>query len=130
MLTFLSGCLPYSDNPQQLTRHTMSKEFNTVDEVKSLFPLTVAQVEQSALRAIAGAQAGLEKILAIPAAERTFANTAHALDDVGNEFGILATPISLIEMVSPDADLREACRGAIEKQVRIWDGHPWGGFDA
>ena len=115
MLTFLSGCMPWSDKPQPITRQAMSREFNTLDEVKELFPLSIAQVDQRAENAIAAATEGLAKILAVPAAQRTFANTAKALDDVGNEFGILATPISLIEMVSPDDALRQACRNAIVK---------------
>lgn len=51
----------------------------------------------------------LDKILAIPAQERTFENTVYSFDRIGNLcYGVPSRIIHLLSMVSPDSSIRES----------------------
>ncbi|MCL4380584.1 Zn-dependent oligopeptidase [Candidatus Dependentiae bacterium] len=82
-------------------------------DIVPLFPTTVAQVEARVARAEQKVKEGVDRLLAIPAAERTFANTAKALDIIGYNLGKEENPIAALKELTPNRELSEACEKAL-----------------
>ncbi len=79
-------------------------------DVVNLFTHTPDTIKKRVTRALEQAQKEIEAIIAIPDTQRTFANTAQALDTVSalSDAAILVPVLSALELVSPDAAIRDA----------------------
>lgn len=70
-------------------------------------------------RALAAANEGIAKIIAIPDAQRSFENTLGALDAINNELEKATNMTLFMQYVSPDSKLRDESRAA-EIAVTDW----------
>lgn len=95
----------------------MNLRKQTIEDLKALFPKTPQEIDELALRSIQSAQKSLEDIIALKPEERTFQNTAFALDQITafSDFAITATVIEMLEYVHPDAAMRETTHNATIK---------------
>jgi thimet oligopeptidase len=73
----------------------------------ALLPKTTEDIKRRAQQAMDEAKKAVQKIIDIPADQRTFDNTARALDMANTHFNALSTPISALEYVHPDKNIRE-----------------------
>lgn len=97
---------------------TSQKEFSFMlqtnitqpQDLSALFPKTVDQVTSYATWIIKHVEDELPKIFDIPDTNRTFKNSIEAFDALCAQFSQVADAISILEMVSPDQDLRDACQ--------------------
>jgi len=79
------------------------------DDFASLFPKTPYEIKKRAANSIAELKKRIEVIVAIPIANRTFENTAKALDNLSmSYYGVLASALQIVSMVNPDAAMRDA----------------------
>jgi|GEM_PF-7068659 len=87
---------------------------NSMQDACNLFPKTVAEIEQYTQNALADARTRIDQILAIAPLDRTFLNTAKALDDLESYSDFITTLIMmvLLELVSPDKAIRDAAHEA------------------
>jgi len=87
----------------------------TVADIIALFPTTVSQLDHEVSCALKDAQERIKKIIDIPADERTFANTAQALDALGSTSNlvVVANVAHALMYMSPDTPLREAAQKKI-----------------
>ena len=84
-----------------------------VSVISDLFPRTVAQLDALKQSAMDQSKKTIDQIIAIPNQERTYANTAQALDRaVGLQFGVPSSIISSLSYVSPDTPIRDASNKA------------------
>lgn len=83
------------------------------DQVIALFPKTVDEVQAYKRKAIEKAQQDVQVLIALPAHQRTYANTVAALDNAQDAFGKMASIIRTLEMVSPNNEIRMACHEAV-----------------
>ncbi|MGE0206349.1 MAG: M3 family metallopeptidase [Candidatus Babeliales bacterium] len=84
-------------------------DIKNVADVKALFPTTVGQIEELVNKTKQNAQKRVAEIIAVPDAERSFANTAFALDEASGFY--LSVPICILVVlsnVSPDDAVRDA----------------------
>lgn len=76
---------------------------------------TPSDMEAAADRAIADKQARLEALKAIPAAERTFANTVEALSDAEDMASDVVQQLDLLADVHVERSFRDAARATLER---------------
>ncbi|MFH1832313.1 MAG: M3 family metallopeptidase [bacterium] len=88
---------------QKLVEH----ELKTPADITSLFPKSVEQIKSFAAFSKELARTKLGEMLNIPAQQRTFDNTALALDQLQDKYSRLVSILSLLHHVSPDKDIRE-----------------------
>ncbi len=90
----------------------------TPADLTILFPHTAADVQERTQSALADAKTRLDAILAVPADQRTYENTMHALDQLCgfSPLAIFHSIAELTSMVYPDAAIRDAAREA-SKQI-------------
>ncbi len=95
----------------------LSEQITSVDDVKNLFPKTPQEIADKTEVYIKQAQAVVDAIIAVPNENRTFENTAKALDDLGSRSNLstMATLYELTEMVYPEKAMRDAAHAAREK---------------
>ncbi len=86
-------------------------------DIEALFPKSSAEIGRRIDVALAHAHDALAKMIAITDAQRTFANTAKALDAVSalSELTVTARVTQILEMVSPDESIRTAAHAGIQK---------------
>ncbi|MBA2306859.1 Zn-dependent oligopeptidase [Candidatus Dependentiae bacterium] len=89
--------------------HTRSS-INCVDHIEALFPHTKEAVEERVKKTEQNVQRKLEKLYSYKPDQRTFANTMEALDVMIEMVMVTASSLEVLSMVSPDAELRDACR--------------------
>lgn len=92
------------------------KKIEAVDDIYRFFPKTVQEVREYGAHAIARAQKGLNELVALNAEQRTFDNTARAIDTIQSQFSTINSTLQILEMVSPDAEIRTACHEEAIKQ--------------
>ncbi len=97
--------------PQEL------KNVMNIGDLVRLFPTTVRQIEQQTKAYIRSAKKRIKEIKEVPDDERTFLNTAKALDNVSSlsDLAIFAHATHLVELLSPDKALRDAAHEAMLK---------------
>jgi len=83
------------------------------------FETRPAQIEASIGRAIAEADAALDKVGKLKAGEVTFDNTIRALDDIGHRAMTVANRVYLLKETSQSAELRDAGTEGI-KRFEAW----------
>lgn len=91
------------------------KPISSIQDVYNIFPKNVQDVEYYASSAIQRAQRDLDALQTFSSDERTFQNTARALDTIGAQFGQVCNAIEILEMIDPRADVRDACHKEIIK---------------
>ncbi|TGE13792.1 M3 family metallopeptidase [Hymenobacter elongatus] len=84
--------------------------FNQVIDFKRA---TKADVKQATDVLISGTKTSLQAIYKVSATKRTFANTMLALDNLGDNIGTIAGPISILFNASPDSAIRNQAQKSI-----------------
>lgn len=92
-------------------------EVNCSADAIKLFPTTVAQIQQMTKVSLEQAKKQLDQIIAVPNEQRTYANTAAALDNLGgfSNAVIVGGIISTLDLVHPDQAMRDAAREAVKE---------------
>ena len=117
LLGFVAGCGGVQEPRQGVMQPEVLYQFTKdFESVCAQFPKTVQEINERTESIIAQTRLAVDAIIAIPAAERTFDNTARALDTVGAHFNTQSSGISILGQVSPDEALREA---ASQARVKI-----------
>lgn len=100
-----------------LSQKTTQANFciNKPEELAQLFPQSVAQIKDFEKRAIAAIDQTLKTILAVPAQERTFANTVRILDLLDLELSPIQGGFMAVHHLSPNAEMRDAAQAATLK---------------
>lgn len=95
---------------------------HSVSDVAQLFPKTIEEIQRWTTDYTGQVTDAINALIAIPAAERTFANTAQALDDIGSlsQLGIRGNSIEVIEYVHPDEAMRNAAHESSLKLKDFW----------
>jgi len=97
----------------------INADFKEVADVVNIFPKSVADIEKRAEWAIEKTQKELDKIINLKPEERTFDNTARALDLVQVEFGPVMHSFGILEMISPKEEIRNSCHETIIKMQQF-----------
>ena len=86
----------------------------TVEDIVSLFPTTPEQIKKNTQCYIHEAEERIAEYVAIPAEQRTFENSALALDQLVtlSNLAIFGHAIAAVEYLSPNAALRQAAHDA------------------
>lgn len=86
----------------------------TVREIVRLFPKRAAFIEKRTKALLKQAKRRCKEIVAVPAEERTYANTVRPFDSLlgVSDFIVFARSMELLEMVSPLDDVRKAAHDA------------------
>ena len=89
----------------------------TAKDIPGLFPSKSKEIEDRVQQSIQEAQKIVDTIIEIPDNQRTFENTARALDNLGHlsPLAITSNIIGALKLVSPDESVRNACQDAILK---------------
>lgn len=93
----------------------LSERINSIDDVKQLFPKTPQEITESMGSYMEQIRKTIEDIIAIPDAERTFANTAKALDDSVSRSDLVIKEgvYAVIEYLHPEKAMRDAAHEAV-----------------
>jgi thimet oligopeptidase len=86
----------------------------TVKEIVRLFPKKAGNIEKRAKNYIKQAKKRCKEIIAVPADQRTYTNTVRPFDNVlgVSDFAVFARTMELLEMVSPEEEVRKAAHDA------------------
>lgn len=95
----------------------MATSITTISDVITLFPTTVAEIEQRVEQGLKQSKEDLNKFINIPAQDRTFENTVQVYDFIvaRSPFAVTAHALQVLELVSPEAKIRQAAHAAIIK---------------
>ena len=87
----------------------------TSKDIPALFPQKPKEIQTRVQQAIQEAQKAVDAIIDIPHNQRTFENTARALDTLEHlsPIAIIANIISTLRHVSPDQEIRNTCQECI-----------------
>ena len=116
LLCSFVGCGGAQEREEMVKPTLLHQYTQDIESACALFPKTAQEINDLAQKVITEAQQSIDAIIAIADNERTFDNTARALDTVSSNFFIQAAAISTIMYVSPDDVLREAAK---EAEVKI-----------
>ncbi len=116
LLCSFGGCGGAQDKKEEVNPELLHQYTQDIKSVCALFPKTAPEIKDWAQKIISEAQQSIDAIVAIPVDERSFDNTARALDTVSSNFSIQAAAIATIMYVSPDEAVREAAK---EAEVKI-----------
>lgn len=106
IVSMLSGCFFKGDFFSMNAQTT---------EIANLFPETPEALTHRVEKAITNAEQELKAVLAVPDAERTFENTIQAYDKLSNSLSTAGAAILTIEMLHPDAQVRETAHAMLQK---------------
>ena len=88
------------------------------------FQVTPQQIAQRYADAQQNFEAALQKVLALPASQRSFANTVKAMETASADFADVVEPLAILGMVGVEEDVRQAGRAleveAGQYQVAVW----------
>ncbi|MGE0009863.1 MAG: M3 family metallopeptidase [Candidatus Babeliales bacterium] len=96
-----------------MNRETLYAFTQNRERVLGLFPTSVAEISARSTALIQTTQEAVNALIAIQNTERTFENTALALDTIKSNFSCGKTGIEVLVYVSPDTQLRAAARDAV-----------------
>lgn len=88
-------------------------KITSLEAVAKQFPATADGIKERVTFAKAQAEADLEKFYAVLDSKRNFDNTVKALDNATVRYSAATTPLSVLEMVSPNKDIRDAAHEAV-----------------
>lgn len=83
------------------------------EEIRDLFALDAQSIMPRTQAIIQEAEQALDELLAIPAAERTFANTMYALDSFTARISSWGALLHTLTMVSTEKDIRDMAQQAV-----------------
>jgi len=87
--------------------------FHSLADVLALFPTSVVDVENRVTLALDEAKKDIASIIGLTPVDRTFDNTARALDEAQARFGVTQNVLWAIKSVHPDESLRDACQASM-----------------
>jgi len=113
-----SICVGYAMYEKQLilaVKVNAFAEISTIDDVRALFPTSSAQIAERLKSYKTNCQHDVQKIVDIPHDQRTFDNTALALDRITSfcDLTVLASICEVLESLSPDESIRQAAHKAV-----------------
>ncbi|MGC2310023.1 MAG: M3 family metallopeptidase [Candidatus Babeliaceae bacterium] len=82
-------------------------------DVRALIPQTALDIENLVETTCKNIESSVENIINISLANRTFDNTARALDGVVGQSHVLSSILQLLQMVSPDEQIRKSAEKAL-----------------
>jgi len=91
----------------------MFEKKRSIDDFMKVYPRTVDEVKNLQKLCTNDAQQGLDLLLKIDAENRSFENTARALDVIQEHFSTMTSALHSLEMVSPEEAIRNACHEAV-----------------
>jgi thimet oligopeptidase len=120
IIVFLAT-LSYCAKTKDMDKKMINKAFNTADIV-SLFALTVDDITAKTPIYIAETKQIIDGIIAIADEDRTFANTAKALDEAYSlsNLAIAHRVYEALELLSPDTNLRNTAHDASLQIQAFW----------
>lgn len=86
---------------------------SNVQTLQKQFPLTVEEIKERVRFSKSQAESDLEKFYAISDEQRTFDNTVRLFDHAVVRFSAATVPLSVLEMVSPEKEIRDAAHEAV-----------------
>lgn len=97
-------------------------QITDAQSVVALFPQTPDDIHKRVDQYMAHAKKDLDALIALPHEQRTFANTAQALDTISglSNMALTSNMIHMLKEVHPDAAMREAAEAAIQKIQAFW----------
>ncbi|MFC1841664.1 M3 family metallopeptidase, partial [Candidatus Dependentiae bacterium] len=92
------------------------------EDIIKLFPNQAQEITHLVADALKEVQEKIDAIIAVKSEERTFENTAKALDNVSalSNATILFSSLSALEMLSPQEDIRKAAHEGILEIQKFW----------
>jgi len=114
-LTSLSGCGldEVKDFFGKEKKPMINIDIQNKEQAINLFPKSVSEIQEGVAQAIELAQKNLDEIKNIEDEKRNFENTARALDIALEKFSAISSPVNILQMVTTDDKVREACSEAI-----------------
>lgn len=113
LLAGLAGCGQMEKSKKDIMQPEVLYQYTKgLESVHAVFPQTADEITSRVRKIIDQAADGVAAIIAIPDDQRTFANTARALDTVTSNFSTQSTGIATLGYVSPDDVVREAANNA------------------
>lgn len=100
-------------------KNNIQKQVSSLDDVYALFPKTVNEVHHFSLVSQKHAKKAFLAIISRKASERSFANTAGALDTIMRDVGVASGIFSVLEMVHPDKAMRDVSHEAALAQQQF-----------
>ncbi len=85
----------------------------SIDDIIRLFPKSPDDIEKKKNEIIEQTSKSIQDILSLEDSQRTFENTMRALDYASNKFEVYLSTLYTLEMVHPDAIIRNAAHTAI-----------------
>jgi len=116
--------LSYCSKITNQDTNMMNKAFKTADII-SLFDLTVDDIRTNTPLYIEQAKNVIDAIIAIPDDQRTYANTAQALDEVSSlsSLAIAHRIYEALELLHPNKEIRDAAHDAYITTQAFWVDH-------
>lgn len=112
LLSLFVGCGGAQGSKEVVKPELLHQYTQDIKSVCALFPKTAQEINDWAQKVITEAQQSIDAIVAIPDNERTFDNTARALDTIYSNYYIQGAAIATIMYVSPDDAVRDAAKSA------------------
>ncbi len=124
-ITLISISLWFYTGKRVMKKGILSEQIASIEDVKQLFPQSPQEIKQQLEQYIAEAKKAIEQIIAVPDSERTFANTAQALDHLSalSNLAVKSHVFSIVEMVSTDEHMRNAAHEAVVQAQEFWVDH-------
>lgn len=98
-------------------KQKIEKDVTSFADVVVLFPKNVDEVKRYIEFALKDAQKSTDQLLAVPKQLRTYDNTVRAFDAIRKNIMIFQGIISILEIVHPQKDMRDACHdGSLKMQ--------------
>lgn len=97
-------------------------QITDAQSVVALFPQTPDDIHKRVDLYMAQVKKDLDALVDLPDEQRTFANTAQALDTIGglSNMALTSNMIHALKEVHPDAAMREAAESAMQKIQAFW----------
>lgn len=109
----LIGALIYDFLPRSVSRKVIVKSKH---DIVALFPTSVGEIKNLVEDTKKQAQKGIDELLALSAVQRTFENTAQALDRITLlNFSTTNHILTVLSMVSPEKELRDAATQGLQE---------------
>lgn len=108
LVFMLPGCYFFRGKSQMLL-----PKIDSIESVQKQFPQTPDEIRKRVIDATKEAQDGLEAFYNIPKGQRNVANTVKVFDDIVARFSFASVPLSILEMVSPNKNIRDAARASV-----------------
>ncbi|MCC2546839.1 Zn-dependent oligopeptidase [Hymenobacter sp. BT175] len=105
-----SGFTAVAAGPQAPAANPLTPGFNQVIDFQKA---TKADIAQATTGIIGSTKSALNAIYKVPTGKRTFTNTMLALDDLGDNIGRVAGPISILYNASPDSAIRNQAQKSL-----------------